>query len=78
MSVDLSEIAALRKRARQACEETERLRAKRQQIYSAIDQSRDRVKKYRAWQTLNVAKVAKWILDFGHARTVNFGGRKKS
>jgi transcriptional regulator len=61
MSVDLSEIAALRERARQACEETERLRAERQQIYIAIDQSWERIKESR--RTLNVVKDVKWILD---------------
>ena len=61
MSVDLSEIAALQKRARQACEESERLRAKRQQIYIALDQSWERIKESR--RTLNVIKDAKWISD---------------
>jgi hypothetical protein len=61
VSVDLSEIAALRERAKQVCKETERLRAERQQIYIAIDQSWERIKKSR--RTLNVVKDAKWILD---------------
>jgi hypothetical protein len=61
MSVDLSEIAALRKRVKQACEETEWLRAERQQIYIAIDQSWERIKK--SGRTLNVGKNIKWILD---------------
>lgn len=61
MSVDLNDLAALQERAKKACEETERIRAERQQIYIAIDQSWERIKESR--RTLNVVKDAKWILD---------------
>ena len=61
MSVDLSEIAALRERAKQACEESERLRVEYQQIYNAIDESRERIKNSRFERASSTTKWI-WIL----------------
>lgn len=73
MSVDLNELAALRERAKEACEETGRLRAERQQIYITIDQSWERIKESR--KILNVVKDVKWILDLRHAPRILISGK---
>jgi hypothetical protein len=61
MSVDLGEIAALRERAKQACKESERLRTEYQQIYNAIDESRERIKNSR-FERASGATKSIWIL----------------
>ncbi len=57
--IDFDELAALRERAKEACEETERLRVKCRSLREAMQENMERVRNC----TKPAARRAIWILD---------------
>jgi regulator of replication initiation timing len=58
--INFDELAALRERAKEVCEETKRLRVKCWSLRDAMQENTERIRK---WHTKPAARRASWILD---------------